>query len=232
MDYYESLLDCPCLTTIHTELERMELTHKKVTRYNNAADPVAQDEHYERMKSINVMDLVDVDGANQNPQSFRDTYGRAPRGEECIFHQIILNDKAYGVYAAHDYQGFSFWKIYEGNCSSPHVIDFLTDLRGYLKDDKYLLLDNASNQKSRSVTECLEQLYPDHHVYVPGYSPRLKPIERGFSNVKRYIRKYEYTHRGEYDPVTLINEAFEFYSFRGEGSSAGTLHCTSTIVLD
>ena len=56
------------------------------------------------------------------------------------------------------------------------------------------------------------------------HSPRLKPIERGFANVKRYIRALEWTHQGETNPIGLIHEAFTHYSVHGAGSHAANEH--------
>ena len=205
-----------------------------VTRYHRDADPEQEFEHYLKIGHINPSHLVDVDGMNQNPKGFHDTYRRRPRGDELILMQIVLDDKIYGCYGdgcygAYDLTGFVAWRIYEGNCSDAHVVDFLEYVAQCVPDYSHLLLDNASNQKSKIVTDALLRLFPDRHTYVPGYSPRLKPIERGFSNVKRYIRKRE--HEGRVDPVALINEAFHYYSFAGEGSPEGAPCCWYIAVL-
>ena len=231
LEYYENLLDAPSVTTIHVELLRMDLPRKKITRYHRDADPEAQFQHYLDIGHIHPVRLCDIDGMTQNPKAFFDTHGRAPRGEECIRQQVVLNNVSYGIFGAYEYNGFSTWRIYEGSCSSEHVIDFLKCVTEVVHDECHLLLDNASNQRSAAATKTLEQLYAGRYHYVPPYSPRLKPIERGFANVKRYIRAREYTHKGETDPIGLINEAFHYYSFMGEGSFTGKHHLTLTLLL-
>ena len=123
--------------------------------------------------------------------------------------------------AAYDLTGFIQWRIYEESCSSAHVADFLALLPELCKLETHLLFDNASNQRSHMVIDFLEDKYPHHYHFIPPYSPPLKPIERVFYNVKRYIRCRKNSTQGQYDPIGLIMEAFQFYNYQGEGSDSG-----------
>ena len=86
-------------------------------------------------------------------------------------------------------------------------------------EDDICILDNASNQSTDGVHAALGEAFGDDYwFHIPAYSPRLAPIERVFALVKNYIRERE--SRGEFDPEGLIDEAFEYYSFRGAGGAS------------
>ncbi|MFN9905026.1 MAG: hypothetical protein ACK56F_02730, partial [bacterium] len=57
------------------------------------------------------------------------------------------------------------------------------------------------------------------------YCPIDKPIERGFSNVKNYLRSHE--SQAILSPIEWINNAFTLYSTEGERGGVAYKHFNS-----
>jgi transposase len=118
--------------------------------------------------------------------------------------------------AAFTIGGFLCWRIYSEEVSGDEVADFIKKLVSpMVHNSSYGILDNASNQKSDVARDALETVFNGRYKYCAPYSPRLKPIEAGFSLIKRFSRRYE--REGEIDPIGLINRAFKYYSISGDG---------------
>ena len=62
-------------------------------------------------------------------------------------------------------------------------------------------------------------LFNGKYMRCAPYSPDLKSIERGFANIKGFLREHETD--AILNPIYYINYAFETYSFNGLRSSAG-----------
>lgn len=81
--------------------------------------------------------------------------------------------------------------------------------------DCYAILDNASNQSTELVHNCLKSVFgPEQYKHLPAYSPFLAPAERGFANIRSFVKEHE--SGGVTDPIGLIQEAFRTYSVGGE----------------
>lgn len=96
-------------------------------------------------------------------------------------------------------------------------------LRQYLEPlalrGDFFIADNASIHLAHSTVMEMERIMHGRFKFVPTYSPRCSPIERGFSLVWRYVRARE--ERAARDPVGVIQEAFHNYSTIGpEGYKA------------
>lgn len=224
--YYDHAVEAPSTSTLSKMCGKnhLNLPRKVQTRYHHEADEQRQFDFYVKMSTWSPTSMCDIDAMTMNNAAFFERWGRAPSGEECIFLQVNIRGRSYSCYGAYTYAGFICWRIYDGNCGSLHVVDFLEAVTELLPDDTQYLFDNASNQTSEVVTAAITRLIPGRAHYAPPYSPRLKPIERGFANVKRFIRALEWTHQGETDPIGLIHDAFTYYSVQGPGSSAANEH--------
>jgi hypothetical protein len=87
----------------------------------------------------------------------------------------------------------------------------------------YCILDNASNQCTDLVHECLATLFfEDQYEHLPPYSPFLAPIEHGFANVRSYIKQHEAD--SYHDPIGLIDRAFCEYSVTGSRGYTAANH--------
>lgn len=150
---------------------------------------------------------------------FEQKYGWSPIGEKAIRTQIEIQGKHYSVIAAYGLRGFICWSIFEGPVAAIQFVVFLDKLASCL-DDNCLLLDNCSIHKTAFVRQRLEIITNGDYEFSPKYSPDLKPIERAFSNVKRYVRNHRNINTAP-DPLAVINEAFSLYSSSGELGNRG-----------
>lgn len=94
-------------------------------------------------------------------------------------------------------------------------------VRPMLAPDDFGIIENASNQRTDAAMDTLEHVFRGMYLYCVRYSPELKPVERRFANIKRYIRDHE--QEGVLDPVGLIQRAFWLYSVGGPRGDAGKL---------
>ena len=57
----------------------------------------------------------------------------------------------------------------------------------------------------------MEELIDGNYEFASAYSLHFKPIERGVSMIRNWIRENE-IYANQYDPTVLINQAFKLYS--------------------
>ena len=87
-------------------------------------------------------------------------------------------------------RGFLAWAIYKGTVSEREVDHFIRHvLAPKLPIHSFGILDNASNLRTTMVQESLQDVFRDLYLHCSPYSPELKPVERGFSNIKGWIVK-------------------------------------------
>lgn len=206
----------PSRSCIYETLCRIHISRKRLSRRNINQDPHQQHEFMDRISFLGAEDLVDMDGIHFNPNDNLARWGWADVGEEAVVLQIVLFNETYAVHAAMGENGFIAWEIFDCNVAKEHVIHFIRHhLLPVFPDNAFLLLDNARNQQNEAVHQAMEQYIGGRYLYASPYSPELKPIERGFSLIRRWIRDNE-MHANRNDPTALIQQAFELYSVAGE----------------
>ena len=212
-EYCDSL---PSLSIVYRVVRRGN-TRKVVSWANKQKDPEEQLQYLDDVAHVPADLLVDVDGMVQTPHDFFERYGWSPPGDECYRTQITIGTRTFAVHAAYTELGFIHFHIFEGTVTEREVGLFLNSLKEKLADDSYCLFDNAANQRTESVRSIAEDIFNGRYMFCSPYSPELKPIERGFSNVKRYIRERDESDVWQNDPVGLIEAAFKHYSVGEEG---------------
>lgn len=206
-------------TTFRT-LKRIRESRKVITRRSILRDFAAQLAWMDFTGFLPSSDIVDMDGMVQNAQDFLSRYGWAPIGQECFLHQIRVGGKNFPVMAAYTEMGFLAWTVFDGTVTSREVEHFVrVVLARFINHSSFLILDNASNQSTDAVHRTLERVFPGRWAHSPQYSPELKPIERGFSNVKRWVQDQETITRLR--PVDLIDEAFRVHAVDGPRGGYG-----------
>ena len=90
-------------------------------------------------------------------------------------------------------------------------------LRSYILEQTVGILDNARTHHTLNARDMLENIFNGNYYYSPPYSPNLKPIEKGFKQVKEWIRDHE--NEALRNPVEYINRAFHLFSIQGERSA-------------
>lgn len=214
--YYEGFIDehlpdAPSLSTIYRTIKNGGNTRKVINWRNIHQCPQEQLEYLARVAHIPAEYLIDVDGMVQTPKDFLTKYGWSPRGDVLRAVQIVIGDQAYAIHAAFSQRGFLEWKVFDTTVSEDEVVEFIETLRYRCQQNPNLvaLFDNASNQRTEAVRRVMESVFNGRYYYCAAYSPFLKPIENGFSLIKRYIKDHYDPGR---NPVDQINDAFLYYS--------------------
>lgn len=212
--------EAPSPATMCRILQKERVTRKVMVRRNVHADAEAQCSYLNFIAALDPDDLVDIDETLSSAKEFEAKYGWAPEGQEATQFQIRIGSHAYSTIAAYTTTGFIAWAIYEGSVTALEVRHFLNhSLAPALTNTSVGVLDNATVHKTDGCRETLEAVFHGTCTFCPPYSPELKPIEKGFSLVKRYLREHEVS--AMQDPVWWINHAFQLYSRDGERCSSG-----------
>jgi transposase len=223
VDFYQRRANLPSISAVYRAVN-VANSRKLRVKVHSKADPEVEYEFLKRIEHINADDLIDIDGMIQHKNDFYQRYGWAPPGEVVKCMQITINNISYPVHAAYTVNGFVHWKVFQSNVTVTEetVKDFVRELatKNIILENSFALLDNASNQRSRIVRIALEEVFRGKYCYCAPYAPWLKPIEKGFSLVKRLIRSLEYDTSWRNNPIGLINHAFHHYS---AGSIAGQI---------
>ena len=94
-------------------------------------------------------------------------------------------------------------------------MDFMTNtLQPLISSRNFGILDNSSTHKTLAALEVMRDCFTGQYAFSAQYYPELKPIERGFSQVKRWLRHHEDACLG--NPIFWINKAFQRYSINGK----------------
>mmetsp|Transcript_34895 Transcript_34895/g.76949 ORF Transcript_34895/g.76949 Transcript_34895/m.76949 type:complete len:257 (-) Transcript_34895:32-802(-) len=202
------------VSTIARELHRLNLSRKVLQRRHIRACAQQQLEYLDSVAFVHPSKIIDIDGMVQCPKDFLARYGWAPVGEDAVKIQLTIGTRRFAVMAAYSELGFVAWEIFDGEVSQMEVTNFiLYKVRPLLLEGSFAILDNASNQKTALVQDALELAFEGNYMYCSTYSPELKPVERGFSNIKCYIRDHE--DEALRDPIQFIDHTFELYSVGG-----------------
>lgn len=213
----------PSKSTISRVARAGGITRKVLEVRNIRVDPKLQLEYLDRIAPINPANIIDIDETLCTADQFHNKYGWSPEGEPALFAQLHLGGVSNSTIAAYTPMGFICWTVYNTTITGMQVQDFLfTDVRPFMNDSSFIVLDNASVHKTDEVKAALEVIAPAQYTYCAPYSPELKPVELGFANVKRWLREHE--QEAVQAPLDYINQAFSLYSVNGARSSAGKLN--------
>ncbi len=104
--------------------------------------------------------------------------------------------------------------IHEGTINSTVFTQFIdTQVATVLQHGEIPILDNALIHKTAEAQRALNNASHGRHTFCSPYSPTLKPIERLFGMVKKYLRDNETVAIG--DPLVWINRAFDMFRYGG-----------------
>ena len=106
---------------------------------------------------------------------------------------------------------------------------FLVVRVGPLLDvDNVIILDNARTHLTAEVRVTLQQITGGNYCFSPPYSPNLKPIEKFFALVKRYIQEHEDEELR--NPVDFIRHTFSLLEI--DEARAGSVMGTGMGILE
>lgn len=205
--------DAPHTSTGRRVAERAGFTRKIIERRHVNINPQERLAFMERVAFVQPHQWVDIDETASSSAQHREKYGYAPKGEKAMRTQFRIGGRHFSAIAAYTIGGFLCWNIVEGSFGSDQFQTFLRNtLAPLLLSGQCLLVDNAKIHKTQASLATLDAVSGGKYECSPTYSPDLKPVELGFSNVKRYVRKHE--QEALADPIGFLNNAFERFSVR------------------
>lgn len=202
--------------------KRIKWSRKKITRRNIRANANEQLAFLQRASFLREDDIVDIDETPGGREQFLQRYGYAPIGEACVKTQIKIGTVSYSIVAAYTTSGFLCWEIIEDGIDQVKFGNFILERVMPLVGNRYVLLDNASIHKTPATREILDYAFQGRYLFSSKYSPELKPIEKGFSNIKNWIRQRE--DQALVHPMETINAAFSEYSVLGPSGPTAREH--------
>lgn len=213
--YYTNPEDAPSYSTFYRAICNENFSRKVMERRNINIDHEERFNFLENIKFLHPSMIIDIDETASSPEQFYEKYGWSKVGEKCIRTQITIGTRHFTVVAAYSDRGFLCWDIIEGSYNSDTFIRFLRDtVYPMIIPGQCIIVDNASVHHTAEAEAALEQYSYGMFLFSPRYSPDLKPIEKGFALVKRWLREHEI--EALENPVNYINFAFELYSTTGE----------------
>ncbi|WP_322632540.1 IS630 family transposase [endosymbiont DhMRE of Dentiscutata heterogama] len=107
------------------------------------------------------------------------------------------------------------WKMIKGGAKSADFHHFLSSVEFPADEKKYLLLDNArihhaTDSCKKVKLSTIAELAKKKNIelkYLPGYAPKLNPVENCFSVIKSYYRQQR--PRSEKELIKVIEEAIK-----------------------
>lgn len=201
-------------TTLRRSMERAGYSRKVVERFHCYRSKDERRIFLAAIAPIAAERLIDIDETASSPEQYLRVYGYAPKGRKCYKTQFISGQRHFTVIAAYSVDGFLAWSIIEDAVTAENIVNFMQQLAPLIVNGfNFLLLDNASVDRTAEVVDALHQCSHGAYVFSPKYSPDLKPFERGFANIKRLLRYNE--ERVTQNPVEYLNRAFHIYSING-----------------
>jgi len=179
--------DTPSNSAIGRSILRAKGLSKRCKYLSSAQDPLQVWEHMERMKAVETKDIVNWDETSCSAHKFYPIHGRG--AGEVIIHNWRISNKTYSAIAAMSELGFlKATKIYDVACDSGTISHFLEGLQPFLLPTSIGLFDNASVNTSEASLQVVDRVFNGRWARVAPNSPRLSPIERGFSLVWALVR--------------------------------------------
>ena len=108
-------------------------------------------------------------------------------------------------------------KFYEVACEIATIQLFLTGPEPFLLSTSLGLFDNTTVNTCEEYLQSVNRLFDGRWARNASYSPRLAPIERGFSLVWNFVR--ESWEEAQVDPISVLLECFKYYEVGSPGGS-------------
>lgn len=197
----------PSMSSVDRALMRCKAKRKRCAYLSNTQDPVQIYDHMERMQAIEVDDIVNFDETSANSAKFRPIYGRGDG--EVVVNEWRIGSQTYSAIAAMTTLGFlPCTKIYDVACDSCTIRDFLFGLQPFLQLNKSVgLFDNATVNTCERSLQAVDSVFNEKWARNAPYSPRLAPIERGFSLVWNLVQQR--WHEAQQNPIRILEECFQ-----------------------
>ena len=167
------------------------------------ADPEKQKDFLEEISSIDSSKLVYIDESGVR-ESLIPLRGWALAGTRSTIKQQGKRSRKVNVIGAYTNHKHLATCSFESNCNTDLFNTWLSDhLLPQLQKGAVIIMDNARFHKSRKTKDLIEEA-GCKLKYLPPYSPELNPIEKGWANMKNWLRK-------RLRKIGNIMEALELY---------------------
>jgi len=174
-------------------IKKIKFSRKRLKRVSDRVLSIdVIEERYNFCVRVNALantDLMYLDETGFNLHS-TNNYGYSPANVDAIRHVPANRGRNVSLLAMMSLHKFANFQLIDGAYNSESFLNFLKDsiAKQILGPGKYLIMDNAKIHHSRLVLEYLTETNIKV-IFLPPYSPKLNPIEEGFSMVKANFHK-------------------------------------------
>ena len=135
--------------------------------------------------------LVFLDESGVNTDLTR-LYGRAPSSQRAVDHTLLNTPRTTTVLSSIRLDGEKAFTTYQGGTTGERFVQYLKEtLLPTLHPGDIVVMDNMRSHHVKAVREILETKGMKV-LYLPPYSPDLNPIEKMWSKMKAFLRKWKF----------------------------------------
>lgn len=179
--------NAPSRRTCHRIIADDNKTRKKVEYRHINRDFNKELNYFRSIEHIPVEQWIDTDEIKSNNTDFLNTMGRSDKGTRCVIPQLQINGIFFSVFASMTEEGFECWEINDHIHTAEDFIHYLDNtLVNHVAPNKVGMFDNCSLHKTHEAV-----IFGGRYTFCPQYSPHLKPIELGFSLIRRWLEEHD-----------------------------------------
>ena len=135
-------------------------------------------------------DLVFLDESGCNTNMTR-LYAYSLGESRAVDSAPLSKPKNTTILSSIQLDGTLHYTMFSGGTTVERIQRYLeTDLLPHLNCDSVLVMDNMKSHHAKAVKELLDSS-GIRYIYLPPYSPDLNPIEKLWSKVKAFLRKFK-----------------------------------------
>ena len=142
------------------------------------------------ISGFSASDLVFLDKSGCNIDMTR-RYAYSLGGSRAVDSTPLSKPKNTTILSSIQLNGTLYYKTFSGGTTVERFKQFLeTDLLPHLNGNSVLVMDNMKSHHAKAVKELLDSSRV-RYIYLPPHSPDLNPIEKLWSKVKAFLRKFK-----------------------------------------
>ena len=142
------------------------------------------------MSGFKASDLVFLDESGCNTDMTR-RYAYSLGGSRAVDSAPLSKPKNTTILSSIQLDGTLRYTTFSGGTTGERFKRYLeTDLLPHLNGNSVLIMDNMKSHHAKAVKKLLDSS-EIRYIYLPPYSPDLNPIEKLWSKVKAFLRKFK-----------------------------------------
>lgn len=139
---------------------------------------------------LEAYDLVFLDESGCNTNMTR-RYAYSLGGSRAVDSALLSKPRNTTILSSIQSDGTLHYTTFSGGTTVEHFKQYLKDiLLPHLNSNSVLVMDNMKSHHAKSVKDLLDSSGV-RYIYLPPYSPDLNPIEKLWSKVKSFLRKFK-----------------------------------------